>query len=64
MAGWGLEWINDHINGNDYHNIARFISANSSTAGNKANKPIVLEEFGVGGLGEWRPITAEYLVDV
>ncbi|KAI0815126.1 glycoside hydrolase [Irpex lacteus] len=33
VAGWGLEWINDHIK-----------------AGNKANKPIVLEEFGVSGL--------------
>ncbi|KAI8981294.1 glycoside hydrolase [Trametes punicea] len=33
VKGWGLEWIEDHIQ-----------------AANKANKPLILEEFGVSGL--------------
>ncbi|KAI1793923.1 glycoside hydrolase [Ganoderma leucocontextum] len=37
---WGLEWIDQHIHG----------ELQLVPAANKANKPVILEEFGVGGL--------------
>ena len=53
VTQWGLEWINDHIDGEFPKFHCTYSSAEwNHVAGNRANKPVVLEEFGVTGLGE------------
>lgn len=54
VEGWGLGWIEDHINGKSddlTYSKTESCSFILVSAADAVGKPLILEEFGVSGLG-------------